>query len=190
VSESTRYAVLGLVARRPTYGYALVEQLRHWPLSEGLVPPPRSIYKALRSLSDEQLIEPQDAAIDREPDGPSRRRFGVTAEGERRYEEWLRRPPATFGELCLRIGTARRKDLPALLEAVILAEHQCLAAYRELRSPEVETLAANGASWDAVLAALLATIEYREVAARSMLLRDLRRVLDDLRDDAGEGATP
>jgi DNA-binding PadR family transcriptional regulator len=190
VSESTRFAVLGLVARRPTYGYALVEQLRHWPLSEGLVPPPRSIYKALRSLSDDELIVPQDAAIDREPDGPSRRRFGVTPEGERRYEAWLRRPPATFGELCLRVGTARRKDLPALLDAVVQAEHQCLAAYRELRSPEVETLAAKGASWESVLVALLATIEYRELAARSMLLRDLRRVLEDLREAPGEDVAP
>lgn len=183
MSESTRYAVLGLVARRPTYGYALVEQLRHWPLSEGLVPPARSIYKALRSLSDEQLIVPQDAEIDREPDGPSRRRFGVTPEGERRYEEWLRTPPATFGELCLRIGTARRKDLPALLDVIVAAEHRCLASYRELRSPEVETLVSSGASWEAVLAGLLATVEYRELAARSMVLRDLRRVLEDLVDD-------
>jgi hypothetical protein len=63
---------------------------------------------------------------------------------------------------------------------VVQAEHRCLAAYRELRSPEVETLVAGGAPWETVLAGLLGTVEYRELAARSMVLRDLRRVLEDL----------
>ncbi|WP_414641162.1 PadR family transcriptional regulator [Baekduia sp.] len=61
VSESTRYAVLGLLARRPTHGYALVEQIRRWPLDPVLVPTGSSIYKALRRLSHEQLIEPLDS---------------------------------------------------------------------------------------------------------------------------------
>jgi DNA-binding PadR family transcriptional regulator len=189
VSESTRYTVLGLVARRPTYGYALVEQLRHWPLSVGLVPPRRSIYKALHVLSEQQLIAPQDSPLDRDPDGPSRRRFAATAEGERRYEEWLRSQPQSFADLCLRIGTARRKDLPALIEMVIAAEHECLARHQELQAPEIEALIAKGASWEAITAALLATIEYTEVAARSKVLRDLRGMLEELRDhDAHEPA--
>ncbi len=182
MSESTRYTVLGLVVRRPTYGYALAELLRRWPLPDGLAPPPRSIYKALRSLSDEQLIEPQDSALDREPDGPSRRRYGATPEGERRFAQWLASPSQTFPELCLRIGTARRTDLPVLIEAVRQAEHQLLARHRDLRTPEVETLIAKGASWELVVAALLAKIEYSEVAARSAMLRDLRRALEDVRD--------
>jgi DNA-binding PadR family transcriptional regulator len=183
VSESTRYTVLGLVARRPTYGYALAELLSRWPLSDGLAPPRRSIYKALRSLSEEHLIEPQDSAIDREPDGPSRRRYGATPEGERRFEEWLERPSQTFAELCLRIGTARRKDVPVLIDIVRQAEHQLLARHRELRTPEVETLISQGASWELVAAALLAKIEYSEIAARSAVLRDLRRALEDVRDN-------
>lgn len=183
MSESTRYTVLGMVARRPTYGYALVEQLRHCPLSEGLVPPRRAIYKALHVLSEQQLITPQDSALDREPDGPSRRRFAATAEGERRYAEWLQSQPESFADLCLRIATARRKDLPALIEIVVAAEHECLAHHQELQAPEVEALIAKGASWEAITAALLAAIEYTEVAARSKVLRDLRSVLEELRDE-------
>jgi DNA-binding PadR family transcriptional regulator len=183
VSESTRYTVLGLVVRRPTYGYALAELLRRWPLPEGHAPPARAIYKALRSLSDEHLIEPQDSALDREPDGPSRRRYGATPEGERRFEQWLAAPSQTFAELCLRIGTARRTDLPVLIEIVQQAEHQLLARHRDLRTPEVETLIAKGASWELIVAALLAKIEYSEIAARSAVLRDLRRALEDVRDN-------
>jgi DNA-binding PadR family transcriptional regulator len=190
VSESTRYTVLGLVVRRPTYGYALAELLRRSPLPEGLVPPPRSIYKALRSLSDEHLIEPQDSALDREPDGPSRRRYGATPEGERRFEQWLAQPSQTFADLCLRIGTARRTDLPVLIDIVQQAEHRLLARHRDLRTPEVETLIAQGAPWESIVAALLAKIEYSEVAARSVVLRDLRRALEDVRDNGPHEVPP
>lgn len=190
VSESTRYTVLGLVVRRPTYGYALAELLRHSPWPEGLAPGPRSIYKALRSLSDEQLIEPQDSALDREPDGPNRQRYGATPEGERRFEQWFARPSQNFADLCLRIGTARRTDLPVLIGSVQHAEHQLLARHRDLRTPEVETLIANGASWESIVAALLAKIEYNEVAARSAVLRDLRRALEDVRDNGPHEVPP
>jgi len=182
--------VLGLVVRRPTYGYALVEQLRRSPLPEGLAPPSRSIYKALRSLSDEHLIEPQDSALDLEPDGPNRRRYGATPEGERRFEKWLAQPSSTFADLCLRIGTARRTDLPVLIDIVQRAEHELLARHRELRTAEVETLIAKGASWESIVAALLAKIEYSEIAARSAVLRDLRRALEDVRDNGPREVPP
>jgi len=177
LSDATRYAVLGLVARRPTYGYALVEQLGRWPLDDAVVPARRAIYKALRALSEDHLIEPQDSALDREPDGPSRRRFAATPEGERRFEEWLQRSPETFAELWLRLGTARRTDVPFLLDTVAAAERACLARLGELEPPELEELVAGGASWEAISAAMLASIEISAVAARSRLLRDLRRAL-------------
>jgi DNA-binding PadR family transcriptional regulator len=180
VSESTRYAVLGLVARRPTYGYALVEQLGHGPLEESLVPTHRSIYKMLRALKEEQLIELLDSEHDREPDGPSRRRYGVTPEGERRLEAWLRSRPETFTDLRLRVAAARQQDLPLLIDVVRDAEHACLARLQELRAPDVASLSHRGGSWEAVSAALLSSIEVSEVAGRSKLLRDLRRELEAL----------
>jgi DNA-binding PadR family transcriptional regulator len=183
VSESTRYAVLGLVARRPTYGYALVEQLGHGPLEESLVPTHRSVYKMLRALKEEGLIELLDSERDREPDGPSRRRYGVTADGERRLEAWLRSPPHTLTDLRLRVAVARRDDVPALIDVVRVAEHACLTRLQELQAPRVASLSTRGGSWEAVSAALLASIEIGEVAGRSKLLRDLRRELEALDDD-------
>ena len=183
VSESTRYAVLGLVARRPTYGYALVEQLGHGPLEESLVPTHRSVYKMLRALKEEQLIELLDSDRDREPDGPSRRRYGVTPEGERRLEAWLSSPPHTLTDLRLRVAVARRSDVPALIQVVRAAEHACLTRLQELQAPSVASLSTRGGSWEAVSAALLSSIEIGEVAGRSKLLRDLRRELEALAGD-------
>jgi DNA-binding PadR family transcriptional regulator len=180
LSESTRYAVLGLVARRPTYGYALVEELGHGPLEESLVPTHRSIYKMLRALKDEGLIELLDSERDREPDGPSRRRYGVTPEGERRLEAWLCSRPKTFTGLRLRLAAARHQDLPVLIEVVRNAEYECLARLQDLRAPDVASLSTKGGSWERVSSALLASVEVGEVAGRSKVLRDLRRELEAL----------
>jgi DNA-binding PadR family transcriptional regulator len=171
------------VARRPTYGYALVEQLGHGPLEESLVPTHRAIYKMLHALKAEGLIELLDSERDREPDGPSRRRYGVTAEGERRLEVWLRTPPETFTALRLRVAAARRQDLPTLIDVVRDAEYECLARLQELGAPDVASLSMRGASWEAISGALLASVEIGEVAGRSKVLRDLRRELEALAVD-------
>jgi DNA-binding PadR family transcriptional regulator len=180
MSDSTRYMVLGMVRRRPSYGYRLVEELRQWPGPPGVAPGPRAVYKALQALSEEQWIEPLEATTDRAPDGPSRRRFAATEEGARRYEDWLRSPPESFIELFRRIASARRDDLPALLALVINAEHVLLADHRELRAPEVESLLATRAPWEAISGALMAAAHTNEVASRATFLRDLRRVLEEV----------
>jgi DNA-binding PadR family transcriptional regulator len=184
VAEATRYAVLGLVARRPTHGYALVEQIRRWPLDPALVPTGSSIYKALRWLSQEELIEPLDGGADREPDRLGRMTYGATATGQQRFEAWLRRPPTTYEDLCLRVGAARPQDLPTLIAFVASAEHACLARLQGLRMPEVESLIARGASWEVVSTVLLGKTEAAEVAGRSKVLRDLRRTLETLQSHA------
>jgi DNA-binding PadR family transcriptional regulator len=180
LSEATRYAVLGLVARRPTHGYALVEQIRRWPLDPALVPTGSSIYKALRWLSREELIEPLDATLDREPERLGRMTYGATAAGEERFEAWLRRPPTTYEDLCLRVGAARPEDLPTLIAFVASAERACLERLQGLRMPEVESVIARGASWGVVATVLLGRTEAAEVAGRSKVLRDLRRTLEAL----------
>jgi DNA-binding PadR family transcriptional regulator len=188
VSESTRYAVLGLVARRPTHGYALVEQIRRWPLDPALVPSGSSIYKALRRLSEERLIEPLGTDADQDGERPGRMTYGATVEGEQRFEEWLRRPPTTYEDLCMRVGAARRQDVPLLIEFVVNAEHACLARLQGLRMPEVEALLARGAPWDVIANVVLGKTEAAEIAGRSKVLRDLRRTLEVVeRHDADEG---
>jgi DNA-binding PadR family transcriptional regulator len=184
VAESTRYAVLGLVARRPTHGYALVEQIRRWPLDEALVPSGSSIYKALRWLSVEGLIAPQALvrADGEATDRLGRTTYGATPEGVARFEAWLRRPPTTYEDLCLRVGAARAQDVPMLLDFVASAEHACMARLQGLRMPEVTSLMARGAPWEVIATVLLGRTEAAEIAGRSKALRDLRRMLELVRD--------
>jgi DNA-binding PadR family transcriptional regulator len=180
VSESTRYAVLGLVARQPTHGYALVEQIRRWPLDPALVPTGSSIYKALRRLSYEQLIQPLDADRDAAPERSGRTTYGATAEGQQRFEAWLRRPPTTYEDLCMRLGAARRQDLPLLIEFVADAERACVDRLQGAHMPAAESLAARGAQWSVISAVLLGKVEVAEAAGRAKILRELRQTLESL----------
>jgi DNA-binding PadR family transcriptional regulator len=173
---------LGLLARRPTHGYALFEQLRHLPLDESLVPSQRTVYRAIEALRAKELIAPLGAEAD-PPEGRLSRRYRATAEGERRLESWMERRPETFGDLCLRICAARPEDLASLLATVTAAEHECLARLQDLQAPEIEALVARKASWDSILVAMLKTIGVEEFGARLRVLRKLRRGLEAARDD-------
>jgi DNA-binding PadR family transcriptional regulator len=190
VSESTRYAVLGLVARQPTHGYALVEQIRRWPLDPALVPTGSSIYKALRRLSLERLIEPLDADVDVASERSGRTTYGATVEGEQRFEAWLRRPPTTYDDLCMRIGAARRQDLSLLAEFVADAERACVDRLQGAHMPAAESLLARGAPWSVVSAVLLGNVEAAEAAGRAKVLRDLRLTLEALQRIEPDATTP
>jgi DNA-binding PadR family transcriptional regulator len=183
VAESTRYAVLGLLAQRPSYGYALVESLARWPLDDVVgVPRQRSIYRALETLHKAGLIAPQQLPHDREPDGPNRERYGATAAGQEQLAAWLRAKPESFGDLCMRILAARREDLPIILAAVASVEQDCLARLQEVQVPDAAALAARGSSWPAVTAVLLQLVEAGEIASHLGLLREIRRVLETVAD--------
>jgi DNA-binding PadR family transcriptional regulator len=192
VAESTRYAVLGLLAQRSSYGYALVERLSRWPLDDTVtVPRRRSIYRAVTELRDERLIERQPSEHDREPDGPNRERYGATTEGERRFALWMQTRPESFGDLCLRLIAARRQDLPELLAAVAAIEQDNLARLQRLQSPDPGGVVARGGSWEAVMAALLQVIEEREIGRHLDLLLEIREVLQAMQDrETCEGAGP
>jgi DNA-binding PadR family transcriptional regulator len=184
VSESGRYAVvglrravLGLVARQPTHGYGLYDQIRRWPLERALIPERTAIYRALTHLADQALVEPLGSAPGNGPEHIIRTTYGITAEGEHRHEEWLRSPPATYEDLCMRIVAARRQDVPLLVGFLTAAEDACLARLQELRMPAVETLDARGAPWEHISTVLLGRMEAAELAGRSKALRDLRRTL-------------
>ncbi|HMJ33885.1 MAG TPA: hypothetical protein VK501_08205 [Baekduia sp.] len=80
----------------------------------------------------------------------------------------------------MRIGAARRQDLPMLIEFVASAEQACMTRLQGLRMPDVESLVARGAPWEAVTAVLLGKTEAADVAGRSKVLRNLRLTLEAL----------
>jgi DNA-binding PadR family transcriptional regulator len=183
VAESTtQYAVLGLVTREPTHGYALAEQIRRWPPDARFVPSVSAIYKALRRLSEAGWIEPLEIAAAREADRPGRTTYAATAEGEARYEEWLRRPPRTYEDLCVRVAAARRQDVPVLLQHAERAELACRDQLHGVRLPAVDALVARDASWDVVRGVLVGRIASAEVTARAKILHDLVQSLRALQD--------
>jgi DNA-binding PadR family transcriptional regulator len=181
MSASTRYAVLGLVARRPTYGYALLQQLRRWAVEPAAVRS-SSVYTALTRLEQDALIEPLGPSTATGTDRQPRLTYGATPAGERRFAEWLTTPPSSYDDLRLRIALARPTDLPVLIGFVIAAEEACLDRLQELDAPPIASLTARSAPWETLAGAILGTLDTAELAGRAKWLQDVRAVLESLRD--------
>jgi DNA-binding PadR family transcriptional regulator len=178
MAEVTRHAILGMVRRRPTYGYRLHDRLlERWPSGDVPAPNQRTVYKILKSLEEDGLVSGAEVPAD----GRTRRRYVVTAEGDRRYAEWLRTVPETLAELVLRLATATEDDLPLLVDLVNAEQHRLLDAHGRLTTPDVGVLLARGAPWSRVRASLVDMVEHKQVAWRVELLHDLRRMLEDVR---------
>lgn len=130
-------AVLGLLLKKPSYGYELVERFNRafaaepgrWRVT------PTAIYNALGTLEREHLIErvaPESGEA--EPaQRMARQDFRVTAEGARAMREWLAEPMSsdpTDEELLIRLhvggGDATLRDMLRLHTA------ECLQALEEV----------------------------------------------------------
>jgi DNA-binding PadR family transcriptional regulator len=181
VSAPTRLTVLGLVARRPTYGYALMQQLRRWSIDPTAVRS-SSVYSALSRLEQEELIAPRGSAPSAGTDRQPRLTYGATPAGEARVEAWLASPPASYDELRVRIALARPRDLDALVGFVVRAEHECLQRLQELDVPPLSELCARQAPWEALCGAILGTLDAGELTARARWLQDARLALDSMRE--------
>lgn len=181
MSASTRYAVLGLVARRPTYGYALLQQLRRWSVEPSAVRS-SSVYTALTRLEQDALIEPLERAATNGTDRQPRVTYGATPAGEQRFAEWLTTPPSSYDDLRLRIALARPQDLPVLIGFVVAAEETCLQRLQELEPPPIASLTSRQAPWEAVTGAILGTLDTAELVGRAKWLQEIRMTLESLRD--------
>ena len=179
MSASTRYAVLGLVARRPTYGYALLQQLRRWAIDPSQVRS-SSVYTALTRLEQDALIEPLGPATASGTDRQPRLTYGATAAGEERFAQWLTTTPGSYEDLRLRIALARPRDLPVLLRFVIAAEEASLQRLQQLDAVPIESLTARLAPWEAVSGAIIATLDAAELSGRAKWLQEVRVALESL----------
>lgn len=181
MSASTRLTVLGLVARRPTYGYALMQQLRRWSVDPTAVRS-SSVYSALSRLEQEELIEPRGPALAAGTDRQPRLTYGATPAGEERLEAWLGSPPASYDDLRMRIALGRPQDLETLIGFVIAAEQECLGRLQELEVQSLAELCARQAPWEALCGAILGTLDAGELTARAKWLQDARVALEAMRD--------
>lgn len=181
MSPSTRYAVLGLVARRPTYGYALLQQLRRWSIDPSQVRS-SSVYTALTRLEQDALIEPLGPAAASGTERQPRLTYGATPAGQERFAQWLVTTPASYEDLRLRIALARPRDLPVLLGFVVAAEETCLQRLQQLDVPPIESLTTRHAPWEAVAGAIIGTLDAAELTGRAKWLQDVRVALASLLD--------
>jgi DNA-binding PadR family transcriptional regulator len=129
VKAGTKYAVLGLLLERPSYGYEVLVRFRRafdagqWAIS------PQGLYASLDRLERDGLIEPVVAhaaeASRRQPKTPYR----VTEHGEHALQRFLQMPMGadpSRAEFLVRLQCAASRDTDALLEMLDGYERACL----------------------------------------------------------------
>lgn len=183
MSFPTRKAVLGLVARRPTYGYAVLQQLRRWARHPEAVRT-SSVYTALSRLESGGLIESRPGDDSPAAAGPSRVFYRVTAVGRSDLDAWLESAPQSYEELRLRIALARPQDLALLIRSMATAEQACLAQLRDREGVLPPGPAPRTLPWEALCGALLGTLDVGELAGRAKWLQDARVALESLQSQS------
>jgi DNA-binding PadR family transcriptional regulator len=152
-----KYAVLGLLSERRSYGYDLVHDLSDrlgpaWQLGAS------SVYAALDRLEDEGLIRTcaltgADASPGSREAAVRRVTFEATAAGRETFEAWIAaadcRVEPIRSELYLKVAVARPQDVPALLRAVETAsrlsretQEECAGGLEPLRGDRWQRAAA------------------------------------------------
>jgi DNA-binding PadR family transcriptional regulator len=201
LTESTRYAVLGVILQRGSiHGYAVAEELRRWQLGEAVEPNERSIYRALEWLIGEGLAEErEDAVVDLQrmaQTGTSavqraklrnvlvRRLYSATDTGAARFEAWLAKPLSTEIDLSFRLGAARQEDLAVLLTVVRDAEERWARRLRDEPMTDVRALRAPSTPWPESRATLMATWRSDELMGHTHALGNLRQYLEEMTGDA------
>lgn len=185
MSSLTKFAVLGLVARRPTYGYAVMRQLQRWSVTGDVQR--SSIYDALGRLHNDGLIQLRDSReAGSNSDRQQRTMYVATAQGDEFLESWFATPPASFDELRLRIVLARAHDLDHLMHFVTSAEEECLTRLEELETVDIQQLmtesSGRSAPAEALYEALLGSMTSIELDGRLRSLQTARATLETLRN--------
>jgi len=129
----TRYAILGLLARRPSHGYELAVRFDElfgpgWEINRG------QVYDMLSTLEEKRWVE----GVPGQQGARKVKRYRITEGGERALGEWLARPctdaPPQRETLYLKLALARPQDAQHLLESIALREQSSvdrLRAYTE-----------------------------------------------------------
>jgi DNA-binding PadR family transcriptional regulator len=177
MSFPTRPVVLGLIARRPSYGYAVLQQLRRWSIRPAAVRT-SSVYTALSRLAADGLVEARPSTVPN--DGrPARIFHRITAAGLEQHESWLTTIPTTYEELRLRVALARPQDTERLAGFVTAAERSCLARLRDHSVvPTLPELLEREPPWEYLCSTLLGTLDVGELSGRVQWLRDARVALE------------
>jgi DNA-binding PadR family transcriptional regulator len=181
-------AVLGLLAREPSHGYALWQTLRNWSADPESIQA-SSVYMALKRLSDGGAIEAVGPAPAHGSGERPRLTFALTDTGRNRYERWLAELPSSADDLRLRIALAQPPDdLSTLIAWVARA-----LAQTQQRLGELSAKHRPGASldpWEEQSAMAMSRLVFRELSARAQWLAEAHAQLQTLRGLAADPRRP
>jgi DNA-binding PadR family transcriptional regulator len=174
-------AVLALIAREPSHGYALWQTLRSVSADPDSVQT-SSVYTALKRLDEAGAIEVVGDAPTRGSGERPRFTYGTTDIGHERARKWMVQRPSSSEELRLRIALAQPvDDLSDLIEwvAADLGETQ-----RRLGAAPGAQRSSLGCatSWETACAIALSALEFRELSARAQWLAECHAQLQKLRE--------
>ena len=180
----TRYAILGLLARRPSHGYELAMRFDElfgpgWEINRG------QVYDMLSTLEEKCWVE----GIPGRQGGRKVRRYRITEAGERALGEWLARPctdaPPQRETLYLRLALARPQDAAHLLESIALREQSCvdrLHAYAE----SAERAPTGASAWETLARDIIDEATTSQLHGDLEWLSKMRARIERVVEDSGE----
>jgi DNA-binding PadR family transcriptional regulator len=159
------YALLALLSEGPKYGLRLQSEFESrtgqvWPLNVG------QVYTTLQRLERDGLVETDDDDAER-----SRKRYRITAAGERELGEWLRTPPELVppprDELVIKVLVAlqvRGTDVHEVLQAHRRHVIEVMQRYTQVKAVAGENDVAVALVADAELFRLEAIVRWLDAA--------------------------
>ncbi|HXB64009.1 MAG TPA: PadR family transcriptional regulator [Solirubrobacteraceae bacterium] len=181
---AAKHLVLGLIVRRPDYGYSLKQRFnKEFGDTEFAA---SMIYSALTALEREGLIErvgEPRVAVGRR--GSVRTRYRATQRGVAEFDGWMigpSQPTPMRAELRSKLALCEPRHVPALIDAAWAQEQQCLDRLKELQSADGVALDDCSTLTEGVEALLLDA----DVAFLQTTIETLRKMRAVLRRLGGE----
>jgi DNA-binding PadR family transcriptional regulator len=142
----TRYAILGLLARKPSHGYELAVCFGQlfgpgWEINKG------QVYGMLSTLREAGWAE----RVPGRGGGREPKVYRITQAGDEALTEWHARPCAAAQSqretLYLKLALARPQDAPHLLESIALQEQACVDLLRRC-TEDASRLPEEASEWE------------------------------------------
>lgn len=143
----TRYAILGLLARKPSHGYELVARFGElfgpgWEINRGQV---YDMLETLREAGWAECLPPLQG-------GRKQKIHQITQAGDKALIEWHARPcggaQPQREELYLKLALARPQDAPHLLRSIALQEQTCVDLLRRYATEDASLVSGEAGEWE------------------------------------------
>jgi len=143
----TRYAILGLLARKPSHGYELLSRFGAlfgpgWKINNGQV---YDILETLREAGWAECLPPRQG-------GRKQKIHQITQAGDEALTEWHASPCSGAHpqreELYLRLALARPQDAPHLLRSIAMQEQACVDLLRRYATEDTSPASDEAGEWE------------------------------------------